>query len=89
MFSLLLFEKHVYYYHQNHVVVILFRLLTHRFKQFCGLTLFGRENNFLLLVLVTCVFLLLGKVGVVFWEARCVRTRMRADDIGRKMLERA
>jgi hypothetical protein len=64
-------------YFPNHVVLSYFRLITNRSKLFCGVTLLGREKNFLLLVLVTCLSLLLGMGVVVFLAAWCVRTRMR------------
>ena len=73
--SLFLFQTHDFC--QNRVVVSLFRLLTYRSKQFCGLTLFGAKKNFLPLVLVSCLSLLLGMGGVVFLDAWCVRTRGR------------
>jgi hypothetical protein len=77
MILLFLFQNRVDF--QNHVVASLFRLLTNRCKQFCGLTLFGREKKFLPLVLVSCLSLLLGMGGgVVFLEAWwCVRTKLR------------
>ena len=40
---------------QNHVVVSPYRLLTNGSEKVSDLTLFGREKNFLPLVLVTCL----------------------------------
>ena len=73
--SLFLFQIHDFC--QNRVVVSLFRLLTNRSKQICGLTLFGAKKNFLPLFLVLCLSLLLGMGGGVFLEPWCVRTRLR------------
>jgi hypothetical protein len=61
---------------QIHFVVSLLRLLTNRSKQICGLTLFGREKNFLPSFFVPCLSLLLGRGGVVFLEPWCVTTRL-------------
>ncbi len=60
-----------------------FRLITNRSKLFCGLTLFGREKNFPLRVLVSCLSLLLGRGGVVFLAAWCVRTRLVGEKASR------
>ena len=59
------------------VVVYFFRLITNRSKEISGLTLLGREKNFLPLFFVLCLSLLLGMGGGVFLEAWCVRTRLR------------
>jgi len=72
--SLFLFQTLVYFL--NHDVVSLFHLLTNRSKQIFGLTLFGREKNFLPSFLVTCLCLLLGRGSVVSLGPWCGRTWM-------------
>ncbi len=79
MFSLLLYENYVYF--KNHVVVVnLLRLLTHRSKHFCGLTLFrGKKKknfhpSFFAVACLSCW--LLGREGSVFLDAWCGRTRL-------------
>ena len=65
MFSLFLFKNFVYF--KNHVVVNLLRLLTHRSKQFCGLTLFRGKKNFPpSFFVVACLSCWEGK-GLCFW----------------------
>ena len=75
MFSLFLFENYVYF--NNRVVVNLLRLLTHRSKQFCGLTLFRGKLELPSLFFRRCLSLLLGREGSVFLDAWCVRTSLR------------
>ena len=75
MFSLFLFENFVYF--KNHVVVNFLRLLTHRSKQFCGLTLFRGKKELPSLFFRRCLSLLLGREGIVFLDAWCGRTRLR------------
>ena len=59
------------------VVVNLLRLLTHRSKQFCGLTLFRGKKEVPSLFFRRCLSLLLGREGSVFLDAWCGRTRLR------------
>ena len=59
------------------VVVNLLRLLTHRSKQFCGLTLFRGKKELPSLFFRRCLSLLLGREGSVFLDAWCGRTRLR------------
>ena len=73
--SLFLFQTHDFC--QNRVVVSLFRLLTNRSKQFCGLTLFRGKKELPSLFFRRCLSLLLGREGSVFLDSWCVRTSLR------------
>ncbi len=65
IFNLFLYENYVYF--KKPVVVNLLRLLTHRSKQFCGLTLFREKKNFPPSVfVVACLSCWEGK-GLCFW----------------------
>ena len=65
MFSLFLIENDVFF--KNHVVVNFLRLVTHRSKQFCGLSLFRGKKNFKpSFFVVACLSCWEGK-GVCFW----------------------
>ena len=64
------------------VVVNLLRLLTHRSKQFCGLTLFRGKKELPSLFFRRCLSLLLGREGSVFLDAWCGRTSMRIGWLG-------
>ena len=64
------------------VDVNLLRLLTHRSKQFCGLTLFRGKKEVPSLFFRRCLSLLLGREGSVFLDAWCGRTSMRIGWLG-------
>jgi hypothetical protein len=66
MFCWFLF-KLTFYFH-NHVVVSPFRLLTNGSKQFCGLTLFWREKNFLPLFSFLVALSSWGWEVLCFWQ---------------------
>ena len=65
------------FFFKNRVVVNFLRLVTHRSKQFCGLTLFRGKKELPSLFFRRCLSLLLGREGSVFLDAWCVRTTLR------------